>query len=154
APSMRAKAASAPFWWFCAEGEGDDSGPIEKERGPQPKFKRGAPLAVKIAAFAAVMVALAMSAVGYKLMQLTIGKIDELINETGVDAAKSYSTAINPTCFLKSEDHAAARDAAIEEWQKKLEAFVAKAPMFLNIMYTEDPKGTVLVANDRRTVTL
>jgi serine phosphatase RsbU (regulator of sigma subunit) len=110
---------------------------VEDEIAP---FRRGISLGIKFAAFSAVLVAALMSVLGIYLYGVAAERIDHLINQNGVVAAKELATFLDP--FFVYSDDMQERLERTDEWNSKLSALVADAAHeFLHIRITPDSQG-------------
>jgi serine phosphatase RsbU (regulator of sigma subunit) len=121
----------------------DDDG----EGGPK-DFKHGVSLAVKIAVFSALLVAISMAGLGMKLKTVAVDEIEKQIDEKGVSVANQYASFIDPVCFTTGGEEGGPRDQAVVKWEKKLKAFIEKSDAIVNVMYTSDERGEKLVTTD------
>lgn len=128
----------------------------EEGRGHRAEpFKRGLPLAVKIAAFSAVLVAAVAVGLGYFLLSIATETVDQGINHEGVGLAAEFSNFPDPIFWFPptqfSNDTDTQRDRRwrnekakrLKEWEAKLKNLVTDKTndIFLSVRITNDDAG-------------
>jgi serine phosphatase RsbU (regulator of sigma subunit) len=126
----------------------------ERGHGGAP-FQRGLPLAVKIAAFSAVLVAAVAVGLGYFLLTLAADHVERQINEKGVVAVSEISSFPDPIFWFPPTMYANETDVArerrwkndrskrLKEWETKLGRLVQDKTndVFLDVRITIQPDG-------------
>jgi serine phosphatase RsbU (regulator of sigma subunit) len=130
-------------------------GALADEEARAAPFRRGLPLAVKIAAFSAFLVAVLMAGLGLYIVSIATETVEHQINEKGVVAVSELTSFPDPILWfpptqLSTEAQAALdrrwkseKSKRLKEWQEKLARLVNDEanPIFLAVRITDDPAG-------------
>ncbi len=115
----------------------------------EPEFRRGMPLAVKIAAFAAVLVAILMTVIGIFLYGVAAEEVERQLDQKGVVAVTELASLVDPIFYYRPKDlpdlaWQGYKNERAREWREKLQRLVNGdgKDIFLNIHITEDEQGS------------